>query len=140
MNWHASPNGYYFKHITVDDFDHVYYVLGRGSPGSLYKVTYTMDKTTGTRVPSYSFVKGEKDMSHKELKNIKHNWIKADTLRYEDIDPYTFFKHLLVVVKDKIKMPRRLQNAVFVTYLDPKLSNMVKPKTKQVMGDILNRL
>lgn len=139
MIWHPSPNGYYFKHITADDFEHVYYEVGRGSPGSLYKVIYTIDKT-GSRVPSYSFVKGEREMTEKEIKNIKENWIKADTLRYEEIDPYTYFKHLLVIVKNKNKLPLRLRNGLFTTYLDPKLSNIVKPKTKEIMGDILDNL
>lgn len=139
MDWYPSPNGYLFKHITDQDYDHVYYEIGRGSPGSLYKVTHTIDKT-GAKVPSLSFVKSEGEMSEKEISNIKNNWLKTATVRYEEVDPHTYFKHLLVAVKDKNKLPPRLRSAVFTTYLDPKLSNLVKPNTKEVFGDILDNL
>lgn len=139
MRWYESPAGYNFKHVTEEDFDYMYYEVGRGNPGAVYKVSYKRDKT-GAKVPEMYLHKSERDMKEGEVQKIKDNWIKADTLRYEDIDPHTYFKSLYVIVKDKNKLPARLRDRVFTTYLDPKLSNLVKPKTKEKFGDILDNL
>lgn len=126
--------------ITDKDYEYLYYEIGRGNPGTVYKITHTIDKRTGSRVPNMHMHKSERDMSKEEIEKIKSDWIKADTLRYEDIDPHTHFKSLYVIVKNKKKLPLQLQDRVFTTYLDPKISNLIKPKTKEAFGDILDNI
>lgn len=140
MIWHQSPLGYEFMHITDEDFDYMYYEIDEGTLGSIYKVTHKIDKKTGNRVPEFLIQKVVGEYQKEEIKKIKENWLKFSTLNYEDIDPYTYFKSLCVIVKDIKRLPLNLQKKSFTSYLDPKLSNIVRPKTKEIMGDILDSL
>lgn len=129
-----------FDPITDKDYDYIYHDTGRGSPGTVYKITHKIDKGTGNKVPSMLFHKSERDMSKEEIDDIKNNWIKTDTIRWEDIDPYTHFKAMVVKVRNKQGLPLNLQGRVFTTYLDPKISKKIKPKTKEIFGEILDNL
>lgn len=139
MNWYPSPLGYHFKHITDEDFEFMYFEGEEKTPGTVYKISHKRDKT-GARVPNVYLYKRGSEMKEEDIKKIKNKWLKADTLKYGDIDPYSFFKSLYIIVKDKNKLPKELQGKVFTTFLDPKLSNVVKPRTREAFGEILDNI